>query len=86
MQSSQASVYSGQENSVTRYNFSIKGTGVSPEISVQQSVINVPDNGPGKNFGNVRVGDSASLVFVIFNTGAAELIHRELNVARPGRP
>ena len=55
------------------FDIMLTGTGIAPEIVVQQPVDeNVADNG-SRDFGNVVVGTNANLTFTIKNTGDADL-------------
>jgi copper(I)-binding protein len=60
----------GDENP---FDITLTGTGIVPEIAVEQPVgTNIPDAG-AKDFGSVNVGSNTSLTFTIKNTGTAEL-------------
>ncbi len=60
----------GDENP---FDLALTGTGIAPEIVVEQPVgTNLADGG-GKDFGPVLVGTSTSLTFTLRNTGSANL-------------
>ncbi|MEO6475878.1 MAG: choice-of-anchor D domain-containing protein [Luteolibacter sp.] len=53
------------------YNISLTGTGLAPEIAVDES--GGISSGGSKSFGNVEIGTNTSLTFTISNTGDADL-------------
>jgi thiol-disulfide isomerase/thioredoxin len=60
----------GNENP---FDITLTGTGIAPEIAVEQPVgTNIADAG-AKAFGSVNVGSNTSLTFTIKNTGTANL-------------
>ena len=55
------------------FNISLSGTGLAPEIAVEDDAgANIADGG-SKSFGSVNVGSSTSISFTIKNTGNANL-------------
>jgi hypothetical protein len=55
------------------FNINLSGTGLAPEIAVEDNAsANIADGG-SKSFGSVNVGSSSSLTFTIKNTGNANL-------------
>lgn len=60
----------------------LTGTGIEPEIAVEQPLnVNIRDGG-SKDFGNVRTGDHASLTFTIRNVCCSNLT--DLNITMDG--
>ena len=61
------------DSSNNPFDITLTGTGLAPEIAIEQPVgTDIPVNG-SKDFGNVLVGSPSSLVFTIKNTGNADL-------------
>jgi uncharacterized delta-60 repeat protein len=55
------------------FDITLTGTGVSPEIAVEQPLLMDIPNGGSKGFGSVEVSTNTSLIFTIKNTGSADL-------------
>lgn len=54
------------------YTFSIRGTGIAPEINIKQNVTNIT-NGSTYNFGSHKISTDTDIVFTVLNTGTDEL-------------
>lgn len=62
------------DSSNSRFSVGLTGTGVSPEISVEEPVsTTLIDGSSTRNFGAVALGNSANRVFTIRNTGTGTL-------------
>jgi hypothetical protein len=55
------------------YSFAVQGTGIAPEIAVEQAGLDRPA-GATVDFGGVALGESADVVFTVRNSGAVELV------------
>ena len=56
------------------YNFTLTGTGVTPEINVKQGATNIADGTGNWAFGNVLLGsNSGTITFTVENLGTADL-------------
>ena len=56
------------------YTFTLTGTGIAPEINVQQGVTDLPDGTGSYSFGSVLVGGSSgAITFTVQNLGTSNL-------------